>query len=44
MSFYFTAAGEPEVFTRYVVWIIWVPVWAALILEAARRRLAAPAR
>jgi hypothetical protein len=44
MSFYFVAAGEPEVFRRYVVWIIWVPVWAALILEAARHRLAAPAR
>ena len=34
LSFYCIAAGEPAVFTRYVVWIIWVPVWAALVIEA----------
>lgn len=38
MYFYFAAVGEPQVFKQYVVWIIWVPVWAALILEAVRKR------
>jgi hypothetical protein len=38
MSFYLTAAGEPEIFQRYVVWLIWVPVWAALAIEAIRYR------
>lgn len=38
MYFYFAAAGEPEVFRQYVVWIIWVPVWAALTLEAMHNR------
>jgi alpha-1,6-mannosyltransferase len=41
MYFYFAAVGEPQVFKQYVVWIIWVPVWAALILEAVRKRLGA---
>jgi alpha-1,6-mannosyltransferase len=38
MSFYLTAAGEPKLFGRYVVWLIWVPVWAALAIEAVRSR------
>ncbi len=38
LSFYFTALGEPEVFKRYVVWIVWVPVWVAFAFEAARKR------
>ncbi len=38
LSFYFTALGEPEVFKRYVVWLIWVPVWAALAVDALRNR------
>jgi hypothetical protein len=38
MSFYLTAAGEPELFRRTVVWVIWVPVWAALAIEAIRYR------
>lgn len=38
MSFYFLAAGEPEVFKHGVVWVIWVPVWAALAVEALRGR------
>jgi len=38
MYFYFAAAGEPQVFRQYVVWIIWAPVWAALIFEAVRHR------
>jgi hypothetical protein len=38
MYFYFAAAGEPQMFKQYVVWIIWVPVWAALIFEAVRKR------
>ncbi|HEX9881996.1 MAG TPA: hypothetical protein VGA65_05760 [Hyphomicrobium sp.] len=43
MSFYLTAAGEPELFRRYVVWLIWVPVWTALAIEAFRHRVAAQA-
>ncbi len=39
MYFYFAAVGEPQVFKQYVVWIIWVPVWTALVLEAVRKRL-----
>jgi alpha-1,6-mannosyltransferase len=38
MSFYLTAAGEPELFQRTVVWLIWLPVWAALAIEAIRYR------
>jgi len=38
MSFYLSAAGEPELFRRYIVWLIWVPVWAALAIELARHR------
>jgi hypothetical protein len=38
MYFYFAAVGEPQVFKQYVVWIIWVPVWAALVIEAVRKR------
>jgi alpha-1,6-mannosyltransferase len=38
MSFYLTAAGEPELFRRYVIWLIWVPVWTALAIEALRNR------
>jgi hypothetical protein len=37
-SFYFAALGEPEAFERYIVWIVWVPVWAALAFEAVRKR------
>jgi hypothetical protein len=38
MSFHLTASGEPELFRRYVVWLIWVPVWAALALEVLRTK------
>jgi hypothetical protein len=38
MSFYLTAAGEPALFKNAVVWMIWVPVWAALAIEAILRR------
>jgi hypothetical protein len=38
MSFYLTAAGEPEIFKRYVVWVIWLPVWATLAIEVLRNR------
>lgn len=38
LSFSLTAAGEPELFRRTVVWLIWVPVWAALADEAIRNR------
>ena len=40
MYFYFASADEPEVFRQYVVWLIWVPVWAALIFEVALRQRA----
>jgi hypothetical protein len=40
-SFHLAALGEPEVFKRYVVWIIWVPVWAALAFDAVRERTGA---
>jgi len=39
LSFYFIAAGEPALFKHYVVWIIWIPVWTALLVEALGRRL-----
>jgi hypothetical protein len=38
MSFYLTAAGEPELFGRTVVWLIWLPVWTALAIEVVRHR------
>lgn len=39
-SFYFLAQQKPEVFDGVIVWIIWIPVWAALALEAFQRRRA----
>jgi hypothetical protein len=38
LDFYFIGRFQPEVFTNAIVWIIWVPVWAALAFEAARNR------
>jgi alpha-1,6-mannosyltransferase len=38
MSFYLSAAGEPELFRRAVVWLIWVPVWIALAVELFQHR------
>jgi hypothetical protein len=38
MYFFLAAAGEPQVFSQYIVWIVWAPVWVALILEAVRHR------
>ncbi len=43
MSFHLTAAGEPELFRRYVVWLIWVPVWTALAVEVIQHRASARA-
>jgi alpha-1,6-mannosyltransferase len=37
-SFHLSARDEAEIFQEIVVWIIWVPVWTALALEAARKR------
>lgn len=34
LRFYFLAAHNPDVFDEIVVWIVWVPVWAALAIEA----------
>lgn len=43
-SFHFAAREIPEVFSTYIVWAIWVPVWAVLGWEVAsvwrERRLA----
>jgi hypothetical protein len=39
-SFYFLAQHRPEIFDGVIVWIIWIPVWAALALEAVQRRRA----
>jgi len=36
-SFYFLSRESLEIFDSVVVWIIWVPVWAALAFEAARK-------
>jgi hypothetical protein len=36
-SFYFAAQDRPEIFTDYVVWLIWVPVWTAAAWEFRRR-------
>jgi alpha-1,6-mannosyltransferase len=38
LRFYFLAAHKPDVFDEIVVWIVWVPVWAALAFEALHRR------
>jgi hypothetical protein len=38
MSFYLSAAGEPELFRRIVVWLIWAPVWAALVIDFVQHR------
>lgn len=38
MSFYLSASGEPELFRRIVVWLIWVPVWAALVIDFVQHR------
>jgi hypothetical protein len=35
-DFYFLSRDRPEIFEDVVVWIIWVPVWAALAFEALR--------
>jgi hypothetical protein len=43
LRFYFLAAHKPNVFDEIVVWIVWVPVWAALALEAVHRRKTAAA-
>jgi hypothetical protein len=36
-DFFFLSRDRPEIFENVVVWIIWVPVWAALAFEAARK-------
>ncbi len=37
-SFYFLAEQRPEIFDGVIVWFIWIPVWAALALEAMQCR------
>lgn len=36
-SFYFAAHDRHEIFTTYVVWLIWVPVWIAAAWECRQR-------
>lgn len=36
-GFYFLSRGLPDILEDVVVWIIWIPVWATLAFEAARR-------
>lgn len=38
MSFHLTASGEADLFRHYIVWLIWIPVWVALAIEAVRYR------
>jgi len=39
--FHFAARDQVEIFHEVVVWIIWVPVWFALLIEAIRARTGA---
>ncbi len=44
-SFYFAARDRHEIFSDYVVWLIWIPVWIAAVSEvrgAYQRAQAAP--
>jgi hypothetical protein len=36
LDFYFITQDRAEIFPNVVVWIIWIPVWAALAVEAVR--------
>lgn len=38
LDFYFIGRDQPEMFSTWIVWIIWLPVWGALAVEAARTR------
>lgn len=38
--FHFAAREQTETFDDVVVWIIWIPVWAALLMEAVHARTA----
>ena len=38
LSFYFSAHGAYEIFRDRIVWLIWVPIWLILALEALARR------
>lgn len=42
--FHFAARGTPEIFTSYVVWAIWVPVWAVLLWEVSSGAFSEEAR
>jgi len=37
LDFYFIGRDQPEMFSSWIVWIIWLPVWGALAVEAARK-------
>jgi alpha-1,6-mannosyltransferase len=38
ISFYFLSQERPEIFDDVIVWVIWVPVWAAIAFEVLQRR------
>ena len=42
LFFYFTAREMPDVFTRIIVWGIWIPVWIMLAADWRRDRFIAP--
>ena len=37
LGFYFFAQQQPDIAGDVIVWLVWVPVWAALIYDIARR-------
>ena len=39
LFFYFAAREMPDVFTRFIVWAIWIPVWIMLAVDWRRDRL-----
>ena len=39
LYFYFAAREMPDVFNHYVVWAIWIPVWAMLLADLRQGRL-----
>ena len=42
LFFYFAAREIPDVFNRYIVWLIWIPVWIMLAIDWRRDRFFTP--
>lgn len=42
--FYFAAHDQADVFQNIVVWLIWAPIWAALLNDVFRRRFSSAVR